>query len=447
MAIGTVQGIGKFKTGNASSILGTFSSLPTAGNLLVAYVWAWAASGSGAHWPAGTNVRDNKSNSWTQAVQAPVSNGDTRAAIYYLENVPASTGSFIVTVNSALSNCAITANVIEYSGAATASSFDVAGSVVGTNTTPIFGTVTPSVTGELAAIVETGGPGGTQTITTPTGFSSKVQEVDNANFQAGDGADQILANANQFAGTWTLNASGGWNAAVATFKPAAGIAFDAASNSTYQTAQSTYSWNHTCTGSNRELIVTISMLSVAGSSVTGITYNSVAMVFLGAKASVSGAVRIEMWGLVNPSSGLNSIAVTLSTGLDSIGGAISYTGVHQTSPTEGFNSASATNVDAADATVTITTVADNDWVVAGVASDDTAITAGQTSRNNVTGALGSGADEDNNAAKTPAGGVTMTYTNIAALATWSIAGIALRPIAAASLGGLPSFKPLSGVGT
>lgn len=224
------------------------------------------------------------------------------------------------------------------------------------------------------------------------------------------------------------------------------IMFDAASNSTYQASASSYNWSHTtATGSNRYLIVGVSMLSVAGSTVSSITYNSVAMTFLGAISSVSGAVRAELWGLVAPSTGSNSIAVTLSTGLISAACAVSFTGVHQTSPTEGFNSASATNVGAADATVNVTTVATNDWVVDQVATDDTAITvgAGQTSRNNVTGAGGSGADSTE-PATTPAS-VTMSWTNVAGLATWSIVAIALRDVNASTLSSSHQFL-LTGVG-
>jgi len=206
-----------------------------------------------------------------------------------------------------------------------------------------------------------------------------------------------------------------------------GIAFDAASNSGYQAAASSYSWSHTCTGADRYLTVGISMLSLA-QTVTSITYNSVPMIFLGAQNSVTGAARVELWGLANPSTGSNTIAVTLSGAIASAGNASSYTGVEQTAPIEGFNSAQATNVGAADATVNVTTVADNDWCVDIVATDDTAITvgAGQTQAGNVTGAGGSGA-MSYEGPKTPAGSVTMSWTNVAALATWSIASVALRP--------------------
>lgn len=212
------------------------------------------------------------------------------------------------------------------------------------------------------------------------------------------------------------------------------VVFDAASNSTYKTAASTYSWSHTCTGSNRYLTVGISMLSVAGSSVSSITYNGVALSLIKAQASVSGAVRAELWGLIAPASGSNTIAVTLSASLDSIGGAVSFTGVHQVSPYEGANSATATNVGAADATVDVTTVSVNDVCIDVVASDDTAITVGtgQTSQNNVTGTLGSGA-MSTEGPKNPSGAVTMSWTAVGALATWSIASVALRPIPALAL--------------
>src|SRR5207237_3115836 len=104
----------------------------------------------------------------------------------------------------------------------------------------------------------------------------------------------------------------------------------------------------------------------------------------------------------------------------SAGTAASYTGVHQASPTEEFTGATATNVGAADATVTMTTVANNDWVHAAIATNDTSVTANQTSRNNVTGTLGSGANEDTGP-KTPPGAQTMSYTNVGALAVWAIA--------------------------
>lgn len=219
----------------------------------------------------------------------------------------------------------------------------------------------------------------------------------------------------------------------------AGIQFDATTTSGYETSQTVYSWSHTSTGSNRYLLVGISMLSVAGSSVSSVVMgpgtDDLAFTFLGARASASGAVRVEMWGLKAPLTGANTIQVTLSAALDSIANAISFRNVNQTSPVEGINSDSATNVGAADATVDVTTVADSDWGVDVVATSDTSITvgAGQTSRENVTGTLGSGG-MSTEGPKSPAGAVTMSWTNVGALATWSILALGLRPAAAANLG-------------
>jgi len=218
---------------------------------------------------------------------------------------------------------------------------------------------------------------------------------------------------------------------------ATGIAFGAASNSGDQAAASTYTFNRTVTGSNTYLAVNVELLTVTGATVTSVIDDSgggnVALAFIGAKSTVTGAGRVEMWGLANPTAGTKSIQVNLSASIESVATAESYTGVHQTAPTEAFNSAQATNAGSAtDASVAITTVADNCWVVAACVANDTSIAANNTSRNNVAGTLGSGADEDNNAAKTPAGSVTMGFTGMGITTTWAIAGYAIRPLAAST---------------
>ncbi len=214
----------------------------------------------------------------------------------------------------------------------------------------------------------------------------------------------------------------------------AGIAFDAVSNSTFQTAQSTYSWSHTCTGSNRFLAVDVGILS-AGQTVTGITYNGVALSLVSGAAisTVTSLGRVECWGLANPASGSNTIAVTLSGSSNSVGEAVSYTNVHQTSPTEAGNANQATNVGAADATVAITTVADNDWVHAAIACNDPSITANQTTRSNMTDSISVSVADEDFGPQTPAGAKTMGYTAVGAGVTWAIAGYAIRPVAASSL--------------
>lgn len=227
---------------------------------------------------------------------------------------------------------------------------------------------------------------------------------------------------------------------------ATGIQFDAAANSGYQAASSSYTFNRTVTGANTFLAVDVSLLS-AGQTVTSVIDDSaggaVPLSFIGAKSTVTSFGRVESWGLVAPAAGTKAIQVNLSGAIASVGSAVSYTGVHQSSPTESYNSAQATNVGAADATVTVTPVADQTWLHAAVATDDGSITAGQTSRNNTSGVGGSGADEDTGPIS-PATGTALSYTGIGALATWAIGGYAIRPVSASSLGSVGSA---SGTGT
>lgn len=210
-----------------------------------------------------------------------------------------------------------------------------------------------------------------------------------------------------------------------------GIIFDAASNSGYQAAQSSYSWSHTCGGIDRFLAVDVSLLS-AGATVSSITYNGVALSLIGARSTVTSFGRIEQWGLVAPASGSHTIAVTLSSSIASAGTAVSYANVQQTSPTESFNSNQATNAGSAtDASVVVTPATPSCIIHAALVTNDTSVTANQTSRNNVTGAVGSGANEDTGPI-TPATATTLSYTGEGIVATWAIAGYAIRPVTASA---------------
>ena len=215
------------------------------------------------------------------------------------------------------------------------------------------------------------------------------------------------------------------------------IAFDAASNSGYQAAVSSFSWSHTNAGSSRVLFVTVSLLGTG--SVSGITYNSVAMVNLGSATKTNGVLRTEVWYLVNPTNGTQTVAVTLSGVNTGSAHAISYSGAYQAGvPAAVVNTASGTGNPG---TVSVTTENDHQWVMGVIATTDTAITASETQRANVTGALGSGAQSDTNADVTPAGAQSLSWTNVGVADTWAMSIIAIRP---AAKGGV--FTPRSRIG-
>lgn len=203
----------------------------------------------------------------------------------------------------------------------------------------------------------------------------------------------------------------------------------------YKTAAGANSTNYRLgAGSNRLLRIGVKMLSVAGSSVTGVTVNGSNASYKGSIASVSGAIRVEVWEIVAPDVPYGSplqTVVTFSASLVSIVDCIGFTGVDQTTPSESLGTASATNIGTANGTVTITTATDNCYIVADIASDDTGsmtVGTGQTEDEHSSGTLGSGAQSYKGPIH-PAGSATM-YWSVAALKTWSIISNGIRPAGA-----------------
>ncbi len=213
------------------------------------------------------------------------------------------------------------------------------------------------------------------------------------------------------------------------------IAFDAASNSGAKAGASSYSWSHTCTGSDLVLVVGVSK-RLHTVTVTGITYNSVALT----QIRVDGPQALmtsELWFLKAPATGANTIAVTLSGApTRSVAGAISLTGVDQTTPNDADNGALGADTTP---TIALTTVADNAWIVGVVAvrtdsSDTVTVGSGETQRWNVLdGATGLRAGgSDTTSAVSPAGAHTMDWT-ISASLNWAISAASFKPVAAGGL--------------
>lgn len=108
------------------------------------------------------------------------------------------------------------------------------------------------------------------------------------------------------------------------------LAVDATANGTNSAA--TITFNHTCTGSNLVLVCCVSNDSTSG-SVSTVTYGGQNFVKAIAENVGTNNKRTEIWYLINPSTGTNSLVVTLS-GSPSSGakaGSVSFTGADQTS--------------------------------------------------------------------------------------------------------------------
>ena len=101
--------------------------------------------------------------------------------------------------------------------------------------------------------------------------------------------------------------------------------------------------SHSTSGTNRLMLVGVSVNPDGGITVASVTYKGVPLQFEGAQQNlISGAddARIEIWSLVAPDTGTNDVVITFSAPLlqEAVSGVMTFTGVHQTTPLGTFAS-------------------------------------------------------------------------------------------------------------
>lgn len=150
-------------------------------------------------------------------------------------------------------------------------------------------------------------------------------------------------------------------------------------------------------------------LGVSGSDkITGITYNGVALTQIG--VSIQNTRYIGFYYLLNPASGSNTVTLTGSSSavIEAYSG--SYTGVNQSGQPDANtsnNNGQLPVTGGSSLTVTVTTVADNDWLIMNAFSFQDGISAGANTFNR------SGVNNgiyDSNGAKTPPGSFSLAVT-------------------------------------
>lgn len=183
------------------------------------------------------------------------------------------------------------------------------------------------------------------------------------------------------------------------------IAFDAAANG--GTAGS--SWSHTCTGSNRVIFAANTSLQSVGTP--SATYAAVSLTQVNQATTGPANYRQNLFYLAAPTTGANTLALG---GSNRIGASSSYSGASQTGIPDNSNTGSNSTTSL---TIATTTIADNCWVVMGMttesSSNDSQTAGASTTQRSTTGTLDSsvGGIYDNNAAKTPAGSVSLIVTH------------------------------------
>jgi fibronectin type 3 domain-containing protein len=224
-----------------------------------------------------------------------------------------------------------------------------------------------------------------------------------------------------------------WAAGGFTASAQSTIAFDAVSNSATGNTTNSISWNHTVgSGTNRFLeVCTQARDSVAGDvPVLTVTANGLALTKVRADIWTNGgsSYGTEIWRLLNPGSGTNTITVKWTGPLSNygVGSATSYAGVDQTAPIDAQSGGGGIGTTMSRV---ITTVANHALITDCVVGQANVLTigAGQTTRinRNTSGTVDIvGVSTVND--KTPAGAEAMDWTQDAAQ-NWVISAVSLRP--------------------
>lgn len=220
----------------------------------------------------------------------------------------------------------------------------------------------------------------------------------------------------------------------------AAIAHDADANAGTVGTATTFTWSHTCTGSNLILAVRITTRSNGGGGSghpTSVTYNTVALTE-GPNISPSGGTSPSftytgIWYLKAPATGSHTVSVTISeagTSGFTFGSSSSFSGVDQTTPIDN-SGVTAANSSTSVPTLSITTVAANAWIVDGLGYYEFS-NSNETPTSPQVQDYQSGTSLDLKLASSYKGPIAVpaaTTDSWASIGTWQLVALSLKPAA------------------
>ncbi|GAC1413363.1 MAG: hypothetical protein NVSMB66_5120 [Candidatus Doudnabacteria bacterium] len=198
------------------------------------------------------------------------------------------------------------------------------------------------------------------------------------------------------------------------------------------TSQSQTSWSHiVSSGSNRLLVVSISNRNGCTTSpITSVTSNGVALTKLAAVLqSPSNSYYNEIWYLLNPVSGTNTINISAANGgceyLSAV--ATSWTGVNQTTP---FGTPVILNNDGSGAqTVTLSNTQTTDTILSTINQDNGATASFGSPSALVNTSINTGSNTKNYVVQTPVSSTsTSLQVNLNSYSNWVIFAVAMHGI-------------------
>ena len=167
--------------------------------------------------------------------------------------------------------------------------------------------------------------------------------------------------------------------------------------------------------------------NVAGDSVSGITYNGVSLTKIAHRNGTANNRTANMWYLLNPATGSNTLAITLAASERVAGAVVSYTGHDTTTPIDVSN----TDVSSGTSIVmNVTTVTDN-AVLLGVNNENRGVSTLGTNTTSVFNSAGNAQVLRSTNPISPAGATTLSYTALSSDPGAPYVIAAIRPAAGA----------------
>lgn len=152
----------------------------------------------------------------------------------------------------------------------------------------------------------------------------------NCKFGIDDGGNFQVPNGTTFDewGIWSRGITAAevtqlFNNRIALGYPFTGVIYDNATYSAVSSAAPTKTFAHTVT-TNSDRILFVTACEQSGQSISGVTYNGVAMTKLGEKVQTGGGVRVSLWYLFAPATGTNNVVITANATHNIVGYAASY---------------------------------------------------------------------------------------------------------------------------
>lgn len=205
-------------------------------------------------------------------------------------------------------------------------------------------------------------------------------------------------------------------------------------------------WSHTCTGTNRLLVVGVAY--AAGGAYGGndstasmsATYNGVSMTSAGIRHSNDATVGFaQLFYLVAPATGSNTVSVSISgwggNTVEVLGGSVSFTGVSQSTPIQNFTTAAGSS---SSPSLSVATSSQN-MAVALSASGTNITSDSQTSRWLLNHDGNTGVGNITQSTANNASSATFSYT-LASSDFWAVLGLDVVASSSGALTPLPWLR-------